>query len=83
MKPPLSFDLIWAGSVMTHLSAEVTTNLLRRFASWLNPGGLAVAASMHGPHVRQRLADGVFYIQPDRVLEIMSGYDRSGLHGDN
>jgi SAM-dependent methyltransferase len=41
------YDLIWAGSVFTHLPEESAKVLYRQFVSWLNPGGVAVF-SVHG-----------------------------------
>ena len=42
-----SYDLIWSGSVFTHLDVEACDQLLRRLGESLLPGGLLVF-SMHG-----------------------------------
>lgn len=42
-----SYDLIWSGSVFTHLDVEACDHLLRRLGESLLPGGLLVF-SMHG-----------------------------------
>jgi trans-aconitate methyltransferase len=44
---PERYDLIWAGSVLTHLPAAKSLNLLNRLLSWTRPGGLVVV-SLHG-----------------------------------
>jgi SAM-dependent methyltransferase len=75
--PPNRFDLIWAGSVMTHLPEESTKQLLRKFCEWLGPGG-TMTTSLHGRHwlkyymnsdTRQRMHD---------PPEIPSNYEASG-----
>lgn len=44
---PGTYDLIWAGSVLTHLDQARAEALLARLLSWTRPGGL-VLASVHG-----------------------------------
>jgi SAM-dependent methyltransferase len=44
---PDKFDLIWCGSLLTHLDEEATTNLLRFFYNHLNRGGICVFTT-HG-----------------------------------
>lgn len=47
IEPPRKFDLIWCGSLATHISQERSANLIKMFREWLNPGGVAVL-TMHG-----------------------------------
>ena len=47
MVAPRTFDLIWCGSVATHIRAELTVALLRKFHDWLTPKGIAVVTT-HG-----------------------------------
>jgi SAM-dependent methyltransferase len=51
---PADFDLIWCGSLITHLDADRTLDLLRFFDRHLTPGGLVVFTA-HGEYVRQRM----------------------------
>jgi len=44
---PNSFDLIWCGSLITHLDESATSNLLKFFHDHLSPGGLCVFTA-HG-----------------------------------
>jgi SAM-dependent methyltransferase len=44
---PSTYDLIWVGSVFTHLSEEVSSQLFDKLSSWLNPNGVLVLTS-HG-----------------------------------
>lgn len=49
-----SFDLVWCGSLLTHLPAAAVQDGLRAITDWLAPGGLALI-TLHGrwPLVRQ------------------------------
>lgn len=53
------FDLIWCGSLITHLDANQTRALFRLFARQLAPGGLLVF-SAHGDFVARRMPTGEF-----------------------
>ena len=44
------FDLIWVGSLFTHLPEERWNHFLEAFTSWLQPGGLLVF-STHGREI--------------------------------
>jgi 2-polyprenyl-3-methyl-5-hydroxy-6-metoxy-1,4-benzoquinol methylase len=44
---PRKYDMIWCGSLLTHLSEDDCRITLKKMASWLNPGGLAVVTT-HG-----------------------------------
>jgi SAM-dependent methyltransferase len=48
------FDLIWSGSLLTHLEAERFMGFLRLFESCLAPGGLMVFTT-NGPHTHRML----------------------------
>lgn len=48
---PRRYDLIWAGSVITHLRELDSVALVRKLYSWLTPGGLLIA-SFHGRFAR-------------------------------
>ena len=53
------FDLIWCGSLVTHLDATQTRALFRLFARHLAPGGLLLF-SAHGDFVARRMPTGEF-----------------------
>ncbi|MBX9702063.1 MAG: class I SAM-dependent methyltransferase [Acetobacteraceae bacterium] len=57
---PRRYDVIWAGSVLTHLAAPVAEALLAKLLSWTRPGGIVVA-SLHGRRVAARGAAHEFY----------------------
>jgi SAM-dependent methyltransferase len=52
---PTKFDLIWSGSLLTHLSEERSTNALTFYYRHLAPGGTLVF-SMHGRETERRFA---------------------------
>lgn len=53
LEAPSSYDVIWVGSVITHLSGELTVQLIRKLFSWLRPNGVLVL-SFHGRFARIR-----------------------------
>ena len=50
---PSRYDLIWVGSVLTHLPANISERLVRKLLSWLRPDGLLIV-SLHGRFVHFR-----------------------------
>ncbi len=42
---PAAYDLIWVGSVLTHLSPENCARLIDRLLGWTRPGGLLVMST--------------------------------------
>lgn len=57
---PGTYDLIWAGSVLTHLDRTGAEALLEKLLSWTRPGGLVVA-SVHGRSCIPRAAEFKHY----------------------
>ena len=53
------FDLIWCGSLVTHLDEPATRALFRLFARHLAPGGLLIFTA-HGDYVARRMPTGEF-----------------------
>lgn len=51
------FDLIWVGSLLTHLREPDFRGFLQALPTWLAPGGLAFITT-HGQDALQRYADG-------------------------
>ena len=75
------FDLAWCGSLVTHLDADATLELLRLFARHLAPGGVAVFTA-YGDHVARRISEeGATYDLPaDYAAAVADSYARTG-HG--
>ena len=75
------FDLIWVGSVFTHLRAERWMSLLELFRSILTEDGLLVV-STHGSEVERRLREGQcrwYGLEAERVAKILRNYDEHGF----
>jgi SAM-dependent methyltransferase len=75
---PGQYDLIWVGSVITHLPKDKTLRLIKKLFPACNPGGLLVV-SFHGQYVIDRQDTTDFrYIHDKGWQEIKSGYLASG-----
>lgn len=72
---PHCADLVWAGSVVTHLSRRDAAVLIAKLLSACNPGGL-VAFSFHGSSVLSRGHAG--YIHKAAWARIKLGYYLTG-----
>lgn len=64
---PRAYDLIWCGSLLTHLPERDCETLLARFARQLKPGGLLVFTT-HGTTIEELIAAGRMSIPVDAPL---------------
>jgi SAM-dependent methyltransferase len=86
LKPPRAYDLIWAGSVLTHFPEADSRQLLLTFARWLRPHGVAVFSS-HGRYASSRQETGEFTYLDDASFRrardhyLASGYGYSDYPG--
>jgi SAM-dependent methyltransferase len=81
---PGEFDLIWCGSLATHLDAEGIHALLDLFRRSLAPAGVAVITT-HGSLVADRLraGDRNYQLGPASARAVVERYDTSGFgYGD-
>ncbi len=74
------FDLIWCGSLVTHLDASGIRALLAFFARHLLPGGLLIFTA-HGERVIQRMLDRDFDygIPQENIAALIGAYRRKGF----
>jgi CBS domain-containing protein/SAM-dependent methyltransferase len=74
------YDLIWSGSLLTHLDERRWEPFLGLWRSLLAPDGLAVF-SVHGPKCAEDLRDGTrdFGLPPDWIPPLLSAYDETGF----
>jgi SAM-dependent methyltransferase len=76
------FDLIWCGSLLTHVDIPQWNEFLDFFEASLMPGGLLVFTT-HGRSVAAKLrdtADGLRYMpNEERLQQIVRGYDETGF----
>ncbi len=73
------FDLIWVGSLATHLPEEQLTATIARLASLLSARGLLVATT-HGPYLAKRLARGekTYGLDKEGIGNLTRGYESTG-----
>ena len=75
------FDLIWVGSLFTHLSAKRWPPVLELLRAVLTEEGLLIF-STHGRDAERRLRDRqvlLFNLEPPRIATILEGYDNLGF----
>lgn len=78
-----TFDLIWCGSLFTHLDGEQWIDFLKLFSSILNPDGLLLFTT-HGPYVVFRGQEGFDYgLKPRPFRKMVSNYEKSGFGYQN
>jgi SAM-dependent methyltransferase len=75
-------DMIWAGSVFTHLPEGASRDLLQDFLRWLAPHGLAIF-STHGRSVATRMLEqhSPYYMRGGKTTPVISGYYGEGGYG--
>lgn len=69
------FDLIWCGSLVTHLDEARTEELLRFFYNHLNPGGVCVF-SAHGSLSAQVIE--IYGLSKAAEKKVLDGYHQTG-----
>lgn len=73
---PGTYDLIWAGSVLTHLDQARAEALVTKLLSWTRPGGLVVA-SVHGRTCIPRAAEFKHYgVERVRWYALVHAFER-------
>lgn len=73
------FDLIWCGSLITHLSEDRTKKLLKFFFNTLNDKGILVFTS-HGRYSRKLLIhkEKDYGLSEDQILDLLRQYETIG-----
>jgi SAM-dependent methyltransferase len=75
---PDRYDLIWAGSVLTHLPAGKSLSLLNKLIGWTQQGGVVVA-SLHGrAAVDIRRRNPATYLHESGWQTILREYEKIG-----
>jgi SAM-dependent methyltransferase len=74
------FDIIWCGSLLTHVDAVSWDKFLRLFERVLRPGGVAVFTTFGRMGVDRRLRKmrNTFSLSPAQVKTVLAEYDESG-----
>ncbi|MFN2530014.1 MAG: trans-aconitate 2-methyltransferase [Pyrinomonadaceae bacterium] len=75
---PRKFDLIWCGSLVTHLNRRDAGNLLKLFSDHLNPNGVVIVTT-HGSFVAGRMQAGANYDLPRAAItSLLQEYEATG-----
>jgi SAM-dependent methyltransferase len=74
------FDLIWCGSLLTHVDSVSWDKFLRLFERILAPGGIAVFTTFGrlGVDRRLRKLEHTFSLSPEQVKAVLAEYDELG-----
>jgi SAM-dependent methyltransferase len=73
MAAPGRYDLIWVGSVLTHLDSAKAIRLIGKLLSWASPGGLVVMST----HGRFAHSQGNRYLHPGPLAIAEAEYRQS------
>lgn len=73
-----AYDLIWVGSLMTHLPAAQTKHLLSALGRHLSPGGTALV-TLQGPSVIPRLRKTGYGLSAGGAEAVIQGYELTGF----
>jgi SAM-dependent methyltransferase len=73
------YDLVWSGSLLTHLDARTFESFIVLFARTLRVGGVLVVTT-HGARAADRMRSGVPYGLSERATRhLLRDYERSGF----
>jgi len=77
---PGNYDLIWSGSLLTHLRPGSCADFVRLFNSMVNPGGL-ILFTLHGRWVERSLATRryTYGLKEHDVVSLLKEYYESGF----
>ena len=73
-----TYDLIWVGSLMTHLPATQTRRLLSALRRHLSPGGTALV-TLQGPGIIPSLRESGYGLPPGGAEAVIEEYERTGF----
>ncbi len=77
LRLPDRYELIWVGSLVTHLSEAQTGALLDRMAACMEPGAVLVVSS-HGPSIADGLRSWGYGLQPSAAASVLDAYAAGG-----
>jgi SAM-dependent methyltransferase len=72
------FDLIWSGSLVTHLPSLQTEKFLSSCSSWLSPNGVAAVTFCGHEVVRRMLSGTSKYVRSEDVPALLDGFATTG-----
>ncbi len=72
-----TYDLVWVGSLVTHLNERQVRAFMAAMARHMRPGGVLVA-SAHGPGIADALHDWGYGLEPSAVAGLLDDYGGVG-----
>jgi SAM-dependent methyltransferase len=74
------FDVVWCGSLLTHVDSEYFVEFLKLFESVLAPGGVMVVTT-RGRHVAEglRSRESPLTLSEAQIVQVLRDYDASGF----
>ena len=77
---PGDFDLIWCGSLLTHLNSDRWDKFLNLFKSLLCPGGIVIF-TVAGKYIADRIRHNLhtYGLEPQKLHILIEDYDRNGF----
>ncbi len=73
-----TYDLIWVGSLITHLPPRQTREFLAAMARHMTPLSTLVVSS-HGPSIIPRLRETGYGLAPEAAAALIEEYERTGF----
>lgn len=80
LRPPCRFDLIWCGSLLTHINERSGRDLISSFCDWLSPGGIALVTSLGRKAIFNKKRGSNKYLSSDLFENIAKDY-KGGRYG--
>ena len=74
------FDVIWCGSILSHIEKDRWTRFLKLFESNLAPGGILVF-TVYGPFIAELVRSGksLLNLTPEQAVQVIREYDETGF----
>ena len=73
------FDLVWCGSLFTHLDQGRWRGFLELFRSLLAPGGILIFTTQGRCAAKRILTESFYGLEQDQVSEVLHEYHRTGF----
>jgi len=73
------FDLVWCGSLLTHINHDRWRGFLELFGSLLAPGGILIFTTQGRSAAKRILTESFYGLDPDQVIEVIDEYQRTGF----
>ena len=78
LRLPSTYDLIWVGSLVTHLSEAQSRAFLASMVRCLTQDGVLVVTS-HGPTIIPGLNGWGYGLEPSGIVRVIEGYKHAGF----